>query len=200
VPGTIRRVGSTREHARLSATSAVAGPPAAAAPVGREPRLRARAALPVPNGGRQLSRFDPLARGYREAALHGQGRPARYVPVRSVRQPDGGDRPSPRVSGTTGNQSWSPTPVRPGCLDRGDGAQLRACGIHRGDIVQNAYGYGLFTGGLGMHYGGEALGATVIPISGGNTERQLMVMADFGVTACAARRATSSISWSPPRS
>ncbi|MGD0249161.1 MAG: phenylacetate--CoA ligase, partial [Candidatus Limnocylindrales bacterium] len=58
-----------------------------------------------------------------------------------------------------------------------------ACGIHRGDVIQNAYGYGLFTGGLGMHYGGEALGATVIPISGGNTERQLMVMADFGVTA-----------------
>eukprot|EP00825_Cyclidium_porcatum_P033208 TRINITY_DN35264_c0_g1_i1.p1 TRINITY_DN35264_c0_g1~~TRINITY_DN35264_c0_g1_i1.p1 ORF type:complete len:229 (-),score=2.68 TRINITY_DN35264_c0_g1_i1:19-705(-) len=40
-----------------------------------------------------------------------------------------------------------------------------ACGLHRGDIVQNAYGYGLFTGGLGAHYGAEALGATVIPIS-----------------------------------
>jgi phenylacetate-CoA ligase len=58
-----------------------------------------------------------------------------------------------------------------------------ACGVHRGDVIQNAYGYGLFTGGLGAHYGGEALGATVIPISGGNTERQLMVMQDFGVTA-----------------
>jgi phenylacetate-CoA ligase len=58
-----------------------------------------------------------------------------------------------------------------------------ACGLHRGDIIQNAYGYGLFTGGLGVHYGAEALGATVIPISGGNTERQLMVMQDFGVTA-----------------
>jgi len=57
-----------------------------------------------------------------------------------------------------------------------------ACGVHRGDIVQNAYGYGLFTGGLGLHYGAEALGATVIPISGGNTERQIMVMKDFGVT------------------
>ncbi len=60
---------------------------------------------------------------------------------------------------------------------------LVACGIHRGDVIQNAYGYGLFTGGLGAHYGAEALGATVIPISGGNTERQLMVMQDFGVTA-----------------
>ncbi len=58
-----------------------------------------------------------------------------------------------------------------------------ACGLHRGDIIQNAYGYGLFTGGLGAHYGAEALGATVIPISGGNTERQMMVMQDFGVTA-----------------
>jgi len=58
-----------------------------------------------------------------------------------------------------------------------------ACGIHRGDIIQNAYGYGLFTGGLGAHYGAEALGATVIPISGGNTDRQINVMKDFGVTA-----------------
>jgi phenylacetate-CoA ligase len=58
-----------------------------------------------------------------------------------------------------------------------------ACGLHEGDVIQNAYGYGLFTGGLGAHYGAEALGATVIPISGGNTQRQLMVMKDFGVTA-----------------
>ena len=58
-----------------------------------------------------------------------------------------------------------------------------ACGVHRGDVIQNAYGYGLFTGGLGAHYGGEALGATVIPISGGNTDRQIMVLKDFGVTA-----------------
>lgn len=64
-------------------------------------------------------------------------------------------------------------------------AMLRSfasCGVHRGDIVQNAYGYGLFTGGLGAHYGAEALGASVIPISGGNTERQIMVLKDFGVT------------------
>jgi phenylacetate-CoA ligase len=58
-----------------------------------------------------------------------------------------------------------------------------ACGLHAGDVIQNAYGYGLFTGGLGAHYGAEALGATVIPISGGNTQRQLMVMKDFGATA-----------------
>lgn len=58
-----------------------------------------------------------------------------------------------------------------------------ACGLHSSDIIQNAYGYGLFTGGLGAHYGAEALGASVIPISGGNTDRQIMVMKDFGVTA-----------------
>jgi phenylacetate-CoA ligase len=54
--------------------------------------------------------------------------------------------------------------------------------VHSGDIVQVAYGYGLFTGGLGLHYGAEALGASVIPISGGNTDRQIMLMKDFGVT------------------
>lgn len=58
-----------------------------------------------------------------------------------------------------------------------------ACGLHSGDIIQNAYGYGLFTGGLGAHYGAEGLGATVVPISGGSTERQIRVMEDFGVTA-----------------
>jgi len=57
-----------------------------------------------------------------------------------------------------------------------------ACGVHNGDIIQNAYGYGLFTGGLGAHYGAEALGASVIPISGGNTDRQIVVLKDFGVT------------------
>ena len=62
------------------------------------------------------------------------------------------------------------------------------------DIIQNAYGYGLFTGGLGAHYGAESLGATVIPISGGNTDRQIMVMKDFKVTADpAAPRLTFSI-------
>ncbi len=50
----------------------------------------------------------------------------------------------------------------------------------KNDIVHNAYGYGLFTGGLGVHYGARKIGATVIPISGGNTKRQLSVMRDFG--------------------
>ncbi|MDX9872015.1 MAG: phenylacetate--CoA ligase [Clostridia bacterium] len=55
-------------------------------------------------------------------------------------------------------------------------------GGSKGDIVQNAYGYGLFTGGLGLHGGAELLGAAVVPISGGNTDRQLMLMEDFGST------------------
>lgn len=59
---------------------------------------------------------------------------------------------------------------------------LSAAGIDRHSFVQVAYGYGLFTGGLGVHYGVEKVGATVIPISGGNTKRQLQIMEDFGTT------------------
>ncbi|MDR2039422.1 MAG: phenylacetate--CoA ligase [Bacteroidales bacterium] len=62
---------------------------------------------------------------------------------------------------------------------------LTCAGITRHDFVQVAYGYGLFTGGLGAHYGAEKVGASVIPISGGNTKRQLQIMHDFGSTALA---------------
>ncbi len=86
-------------------------------------------------------------------------------------------------SGTTGKPSvvgytrkdienWSDLVAR--CLVMAGGTT--------GDVIQNAYGYGLFTGGLGVHYGAERLGATVVPISGGNTARQLMLMQDFGAT------------------
>lgn len=57
-----------------------------------------------------------------------------------------------------------------------------AAGVNRGDIIHNSYGYGLFTGGLGAHYGAEKLGASVIPMSGGNTKKQIMIMKDFGST------------------
>jgi len=59
---------------------------------------------------------------------------------------------------------------------------LMAAGGSRQDMVHNAYGYGLFTGGLGMHYGAEKLGATIMPFSGGGTRRQVMLMKDFGST------------------
>jgi len=62
---------------------------------------------------------------------------------------------------------------------------LAAYGATEKDVIQVAYGYGLFTGGLGLHYGAEKLGALTIPISGGNTERQLMLIKDFGTTMIA---------------
>ena len=62
---------------------------------------------------------------------------------------------------------------------------LTSAGAGRNDFIQIAYGYGLFTGGLGLHYGGEKIGASVIPVSGGNTKRQLQIMLDFGTTILA---------------
>src|SRR4030042_2858935 len=60
---------------------------------------------------------------------------------------------------------------------------MTAAGTTAKDIVQNAFGYGLFTGGLGAHYGAEKVGAAVVPVSVGNTKRQIMLMKDFGNTA-----------------
>jgi len=59
---------------------------------------------------------------------------------------------------------------------------MTACGVSFDDIVQNAYGYGLFTGGLGAHYGSLKIGAAVVPISGGQTEKQIMLLSDFRST------------------
>lgn len=89
-------------------------------------------------------------------------------------------------SGTTGKQTvvgytkkdldtWAEVVAR----------SLYSAGANKESIVQVAYGYGLFTGGLGLHYGAERIGASVIPISGGNTKRQLLVMKDFGTTILA---------------
>ncbi|MEG0639267.1 MAG: phenylacetate--CoA ligase [Clostridia bacterium] len=87
-------------------------------------------------------------------------------------------------SGTTGKPSVAG--YTSGDIDRW--AELMARGMYcanigKRDVVQVAYGYGLFTGGLGAHYGAERVGASVIPVSGGNTLRQLMLMEDFGSTA-----------------
>ncbi len=78
----------------------------------------------------------------------------------------------PTVVGYTKNDiaMWSENVTRALCM----------AGVHKNDIVQVAYGYGLFTGGLGLHYGTENLGATAIPISGGNTQKQIQLMEDFG--------------------
>ncbi|MHB1351091.1 MAG: phenylacetate--CoA ligase family protein [Desulfobulbaceae bacterium] len=86
-------------------------------------------------------------------------------------------------SGTTGK----PTVVGYTAEDINTWAEVMArclamAGVTSGDMVHNAYGYGLFTGGLGAHYGAERLGATVIPVSGGNTKRQITIMRDFGST------------------
>ncbi|NLN38015.1 MAG: phenylacetate--CoA ligase [Smithella sp.] len=58
-----------------------------------------------------------------------------------------------------------------------------AAGLTKNDVIHNAYGYGLFTGGLGAHYGAEKIGASVIPMSGGNTRRQITILQDFRPTA-----------------
>ena len=86
-------------------------------------------------------------------------------------------------SGTTGK----PTVVGYTRRDVDTWAELMARTLSCGgtssrDIVHNAYGYGLFTGGLGAHYGAEKIGAAVIPMSGGNTKRQILIMKDFGST------------------
>lgn len=90
-------------------------------------------------------------------------------------------------SGTTGK----PTVVGYTRRDIANWAELMArclamAGGHRDSVVQIAYGYGLFTGGLGFHYGAEKIGAVVIPTSGGNTRRQIMLMRDLGteILAC----------------
>jgi len=62
------------------------------------------------------------------------------------------------------------------------GRTLDTTGARKGDIIQNMYGYGLFTGGLGVHYGARAIGATIVPASSGNTKRQLMLMKDLRTT------------------
>jgi phenylacetate-CoA ligase len=90
-------------------------------------------------------------------------------------------------SGTTGQVTV--VGYTAGDIDRWADLMARtfaSAGAGPDDIVQNAYGYGLFTGGLGAHYGSERLGCSTIPISGGNTKRQIQVMKDFGVTVLAA--------------
>ncbi|MCU0803972.1 MAG: phenylacetate--CoA ligase [Burkholderiales bacterium] len=84
-------------------------------------------------------------------------------------------------SGTTGKPTVVGYTAKDLELWAGLMARTLACaGARPGDVIHNAYGYGLFTGGLGVHYGAERLGATVVPMSGGNTERQILLLRDFG--------------------
>ena len=115
--------------------------------------------------------------------VHDQGRSARHLSVRPVRgaaraaaarcTPPPAPPAKPTVVGYTKADLEH--------VDRPDGALPRLrMGARPGDIVHNAYGYGLFTGGLGAHYGAERLGCTVVPVSGGMTERQVTLLQDFG--------------------
>ncbi|CAG0946987.1 partial phenylacetate-CoA ligase, partial [Anaerolineae bacterium] len=86
-------------------------------------------------------------------------------------------------SGTTGKPTVGPYTARD--LDIWGETMARvytAAGATSSDVVHNAYGYGLFTGGLGFHLGAERIGAAVVPVSGGLSKRQIMLMEDFGAT------------------
>ena len=134
-------------------------------------------------GARTLAGRRLLDQRHSQAAVHRKNRSARHLPLRALCQPDEEVVRLHASSGTTGKPivvAYTPEDLEVWTRSWCAASPLR---LHHGDVVQNAYGYGLFTGGLGAHYGAEALGATVIPISGGNTERQIMVMKDFGVTA-----------------
>lgn len=88
------------------------------------------------------------------------------------------------TSGTTGKPTVGPYTAKD--IDTWAETMARvytAAGVTSKDVVHNAYGYGLFTGGLGFHLGAEKIGATVIPVSGGLSKRQIMLMEDFGATA-----------------
>ena len=143
-----------------------------------------------------------ITRRVRESSVHAQGRSAcRRTRTTCSRRPcetscgftrlrarraRSRSSATPPTTSTSGPTSWP--------------ARWRAAGATADDIVQVTYGYGLFTGGLGAHYGSERLGAVTIPISGGNTKRQVQVLKDFGTTILACTpSATRSASPRPRR-
>ena len=154
-------------------------------------RLRPRPAVQaeVRRGRRPPRRTAATLADLGQVPLHHQGRPARDVPLRHVRRAAG-----PRCAASTPPPAppaappWSATPrttspTGPKLVARSH-PRLRRPARHK---VHNAYGYGLFTGGLGAHDGAEALGCTVIPISGGMTARQIS----------SSRTSSPTSSWSP---
>ena len=110
-----------------------------------------------------------------------QGRPARQLPLRHVRRAAraGGARPCQLAAPPASPRWWA---TRKRDIDTWAdlvARSIRAAGGRAGDMVHVAYGYGLFTGGLGAHYGAERLGCTVVPMCGGQTEKQVQLIADF---------------------
>ena len=159
------------------------GAPARAPAADRAPRLRERAAVHARSSTRPACTPTTSARSTDVAKLPFTTKDdlRADLPVRHVRRADGAGRPHPRlVAARPGarpssatrratSSNWATLIAR----------SLRASGIRPGMKVHNAYGYGLFTGGLGAHAGIEELGATVIPMSGGQTARQVQLIRDF---------------------
>ena len=148
-------------------------------------RLRQGALLPAGHHGEGLhAGFDSLPGRPAQAALHPQaGFPRQLSP--------GSGRRAQRARSCVCTPPAAPPasprscPTRPSDIDLWTEVMARTlstAGVTKDDVVQNAYGYGLFTGGLGFHYGAERVGATVIPVSGGQTKRQIMLLQDLGST------------------
>ena len=129
---------------------------------------------------RDLRSLDDIAK----LPLHGQGRPPRRpIPTASSPAPSPRSRRSTCPRARPASPSSTPTPATTSSAGRRPWRRtLSGAGATRHDTVQNCYGYGLFTGGLGAHYGAKRIGANIIPMSSGNTAKQLMVMRDFGTT------------------
>ena len=176
--------------------------PDAESPVPRRPR-RVATRTPAGDAGHRLRQRRPVPRQMqrRRRAAGGSDRPGRPRPLSLHLKTDLREAypfglfavPREQVlrlhasSGTTGR----PTVVgyTRGDLDRWAGLMARCfatAGARPGDVIHNAYGYGLFTGGLGAHDGAQRLGATVVPASGGGTERQIVLLRDFGASVLCA--------------
>jgi phenylacetate-CoA ligase len=119
-----------------------------------------------------------------EVSLHHQARPARYLSLWHVCDADARRGADPRFVGHHGQADGGGLYEKRHRDVGGPHGAFPARGglFSADDIILNSYGYGLFTGGLGAHYGGEALGATVIPMSGGQTEKQVQLIQDFKPT------------------
>ena len=180
---TSRRPARPASSSRSSARAATSCGAAARAPaLGAAARLRQRrrtTGSAFDAAGRPSGRPED-ARRPRAVSVHGQERPARQLSVRPVRGAARAGGAHPRVVGHDRQadrrrlhardiDTWADLVAR----------SIRAAGGRPGDIVHVAYGYGLFTGGLGAHYGAERLGCTVIPMSGGQTEKQVQLIADL---------------------